>query len=34
MADYKRLFLEEHSYYITIVTHRRNPILVENIEVL
>jgi len=34
MADYKRLFLEGHSYYITIVTHRRNPILVENIEAL
>jgi len=34
MADYKRLFLEGHSYYITIVTHRRNPILVENIDAL
>ena len=34
MADYKRLFLEGYSYYITIVTHRRNPILVDNIEVL
>ena len=34
MADYKRLFLEGHSYYITIVTHRRSPILVDNIEAL
>jgi len=34
MADYKRLFLEGHSYYITIVTHRRDPILVENIDAL
>ena len=34
MADYKRLFLEGHSYYITMVTHRRNPILVDNIEAL
>ena len=34
MADYKRLFLEGHSYYLTIVTHRRNPILIENIEAL
>jgi len=34
MADYKRLFLDGHSYYITIVTHRRNPILIDNIEAL
>lgn len=34
MADYKRLFLEGHSYYITIVTHRRCPVLVDNIESL
>lgn len=32
MANYKRVFLEGHSYYITIVTHRRNPILIDNIE--
>ena len=34
MADYKRLFLEGYSYYITIVTHKRAPILVDNIEAL
>ncbi len=34
MADYKRLFLDGYSYYLTIVTHRRNPILIDNIEVL
>jgi len=34
MADYKRLFLEGYSYYITIVTHRRMAILVDNIEAL
>ena len=34
MADYRRLFLEGHSYYLTIVTHRRNPILIDNIEAL
>ncbi|CAA6823717.1 MAG: Transposase, partial [uncultured Sulfurovum sp.] len=34
MANYKRLFLDGHSYYFTIVTHGRNHILVENIELL
>jgi putative transposase len=34
MADYKRLFLEGHSYFITIVTHKRNPLLIDNIEAL
>ena len=34
MADYKRLFLEGHSYYLTIVTHRRNSILIDNIDEL
>lgn len=34
MSNYKRLFLEGHSYYLTVVTHGRNPILVENIELL
>jgi len=34
MANYKRLFLERHSYYLTIVTHRRNPILIDNIDIL
>ena len=34
MANYKRLFLHGYSYYITIVTHQRNPILTDNIELL
>ena len=34
MANYKRLFLNGYSYYITLVTHERNPILIENIELL
>jgi len=34
MAQYKRIFLDRHSYYLTIVTHGRNPILIENIELL
>jgi putative transposase len=34
MANYKRLFLEGYSYYLTIVTHRGNPILIDHIEAL
>ncbi len=34
MANYKRLFLEGHSYYFTVVTHQREPILIDNIEIL
>jgi len=34
MANYRRIFEDGYSYYITIVTHGRNPILVENIELL
>ena len=34
MANYKRIFLNRYSYYITIVTHQRNPILIDNIELL
>jgi len=34
MANYKRVFLDGYSYFITIVTHQRNPILIENIELL
>jgi putative transposase len=34
MANYKRIFLDGHSYYITVVTHQRNPILIENIALL
>ena len=34
MARYKRYFVEGHGVFITIVTHRRNPILIENIDLL
>jgi len=34
MANYKRLFIAGYSYYITIVTHRREPILIKNIDIL
>jgi len=32
--QYRRLFVEGHSYFFTIVTYQRNPILIENIELL
>lgn len=34
MANYKRLFLNGYSYFITFVTYERNPILIDNIELL
>ena len=34
MANYKRVFKNGHSYFLTIVTYKRNPILIENIELL
>ena len=34
MADYKRIFQTGYSYYITMVTHRREPILIEHIALL
>lgn len=35
MPNYKRLFLNQYKYiFITIVTYNRNPILIENIEIL
>ena len=34
MANYKRVFENGYSYYLTIVTHQRNPILIENITLL
>jgi len=34
MANYKRIFLDGYCYYITIVTHQRNPILIQNIGLL
>ena len=34
MSNYKRIFLDGYSYYLTVVTHGRNPILIDNIELL
>lgn len=34
MASYRRLFVDGHSYFLTVVTHQRTPILIENIELL
>jgi len=34
MANYKRIFMDGYSYFITVVTHQRNPILIDNIELL
>lgn len=32
--NYRRIYADRHSYFLTIVTHRRKPLLVENIELL
>ncbi|ADV45883.1 REP-associated tyrosine transposase [Nitratifractor salsuginis] len=34
MANYRRVFLDGYSYYLTIVTYRRNPILIDNLSLL
>ena len=34
MSNYKRIYLEGYSYYLTIVTQNRQPILIDNIELL
>jgi putative transposase len=34
MANYKRVFLDGYSYFITIVTYKRQPLLIDNIELL
>lgn len=34
MSNYKRLYLDGCSYFITIVTQNRNPILIDNISLL
>ena len=34
MANYRRIFLDGYSYFITVVTHQRNPILIENLALL
>ena len=32
--NYKRIYADGYSYFLTMVTHRRKPVLVENIELL
>jgi len=32
--EYRRIFADGYSYYLTLVTHRRKPILIEHIELL
>ncbi|MCH9739416.1 MAG: hypothetical protein K0U38_01050 [Epsilonproteobacteria bacterium] len=34
MPNYKRIFLNGYSYFLTIKTYQNNPILIENIELL
>jgi REP element-mobilizing transposase RayT len=34
MANYKRIFLDGYSYFITVVTYERRPILIDNIDFL
>jgi putative transposase len=34
MANYTRVFLDGFSYFVTVVTHQRNPILIDNINLL
>jgi len=34
MMNYRRIYTDGYSYFLTIVTHRRKPLLVENIELL
>jgi len=34
MPNYRRRFQHGYTYFLTIITHTRNPILIENIELL
>ena len=34
MPNYKRIFLNGYSYFLTIKTYQNNPILLKNIELL
>ncbi len=34
IMNYRRIYAEGYSYFLTMVTHRRKPLLVENIELL
>jgi len=34
MPNYRRRFQHGYTYFLTIITHKRNPVLIENIELL
>jgi len=34
MSNYKRIYLQNYSYFLTVVTQRREPILIEHIALL
>jgi putative transposase len=34
MPKYRRIFNDGHTYFLTVVTYQRNPILIDNIELL
>ena len=34
MPNYQRIYAEGHSYFITIVTHKRQHLLIQNIDLL
>ncbi len=34
MPNYRRVFLNGYCYFLTVVTHKRNPILIDNITLL
>ena len=34
IMNYRRIYADGYSYFLTMVTHRRKPLLVENIELL
>jgi len=34
MPNYTRVFVDSCSYFLTVITHQRNPILISNIELL
>ena len=34
MTNYKRIYVQNYSYYLTVVTQNRRPILIDNIELL
>ena len=34
MSDYRRIFAQEHPCFITIITEKKRPILIDNITIL